>query len=250
MNAVKEAASNSASNESRPVRPNGGSGSFFDGIADRYDLLNRIISLGIDQKWRRKTVRSLEAKKGDRILDLATGTADLSIMTARMVPGVSVLGVDPSSRMLAVGQRKLAEKELTNEIELQIGDAQGLPFDDNEFEGTTIAFGIRNVSDRLQGLREMARVTKPGGRVAILELSEPEGGIMGPMARFHVHTLVPFIGGILSGAKEYRYLQESIAAFPPAAEFADMMVEAGLDIVNVESLTFGVAHLYVGTPRA
>jgi demethylmenaquinone methyltransferase/2-methoxy-6-polyprenyl-1,4-benzoquinol methylase len=212
--------------------------------------LNRIISLGIDQKWRRKTVRSLEAKPGDRILDLATGTADLSIMTARMVPGVSVTGVDPSSRMLAVGQRKLAEKELTEEIELQIGDAQGLPFEDNAFAGTTIAFGIRNVPDRLQGLKEMARVTQPGGRVAILELSEPEGGIMGPMARFHVHTLVPFIGGILSGAKEYRYLQESIAAFPPASEFSDMMVEAGLDIVNVESLTFGVAHLYVGTPRA
>jgi demethylmenaquinone methyltransferase/2-methoxy-6-polyprenyl-1,4-benzoquinol methylase len=250
MNAENGPQPNSTSNEPRPARPNGGSGSFFDGIADRYDLLNRIISLGIDQKWRRKTVRSLEAKPGDRILDLATGTADLSIMTARMVPGVSVTGVDPSSRMLAVGQRKLAEKELTEEIELQIGDAQGLPFEDNAFAGTTIAFGIRNVPDRLQGLKEMARVTQPGGRVAILELSEPEGGIMGPMARFHVHTLVPFIGGILSGAKEYRYLQESIAAFPPASEFSDMMVEAGLDIVNVESLTFGVAHLYVGTPRA
>ncbi len=249
MSLPHPADSASSTSAPRPARPQGGSGSFFDGIADRYDLLNRIISLGIDQKWRRKTVKALEAQSGDPILDLATGTADLGIMTARMVPGVKVTGVDPSSKMLAVGQRKLADKELTDTMQLQIGDAEALPFQDNTFAGTTIAFGIRNVPDRLQGLKEMARVTRPGGRVAILELSEPEGGIMGPMARFHVHTLVPFIGGLLSGKKEYRYLQESIAAFPPASEFAEMMVQAGLEIVKVEALTFGVAHLYVGSPK-
>src|SRR5690606_39611318 len=131
---------------------------------------------------------------------------------------------------------------------LQEGDAESLPFPDNSFDGTTIAFGIRNVPDRLQGLKEMARVTRPGGRIAILELSEPRGGLMAPLARFHVHTFVPWVGSLLSGKKEYRYLQESIEAFPPASEFAETMKLAGLDIVSVSPLTFGVAHLYVATP--
>jgi demethylmenaquinone methyltransferase / 2-methoxy-6-polyprenyl-1,4-benzoquinol methylase len=225
-----------------------GSGAMFDGIAHRYDLVNRVISLGIDQSWRKKTVASLELKPGGRVLDLATGTGDLAIMVALTHLDVSVVGVDPSAKMLEVGQKKLVEAELTERIELQVGDAQALQFPDRTFDGLCIAFGIRNVPDRLQGLREMARVTKAGGRVAILELSEPRGGLLGPLARFHVHSVVPAVGALLSGAKEYQYLQKSIAAFPPAAQFEAMMVEAGLRIVSSTSLTFGVCHLYVGEP--
>ncbi|HET9929223.1 MAG TPA: class I SAM-dependent methyltransferase, partial [Polyangiaceae bacterium] len=118
------------------------------------------------------------------------------------------------------------------------------------FDGVCIAFGIRNVPDRAKALREMARVTRPGGRIAILELSEPKGGILAPIARFHVHTMVPTIGAWISGAHEYRYLQRSIAAFPPSEVFASLMQESGIDIVNVSPLTFGACHLYVGTPRA
>lgn len=236
-------------NTNLTVRPSGGSGAMFDNIADRYDLLNRIISLGIDQSWRRKTVDSLLLKAGDKALDLATGTGDLAIMIARRVPGVHVTGVDPSTGMLGVGMRKVAETRLQDQVSLQVGDAQALPHEDNSFDGTTIAFGIRNVPDRLLGLQEMARVTRAGGRIAILELSEPRGGIMGPMARFHIHTVVPWLGSLLSGAKEYRYLQKSIEAFPPANEFAQLMEQAGLDVLEVLPLTFGVAHLYVGTPR-
>jgi demethylmenaquinone methyltransferase / 2-methoxy-6-polyprenyl-1,4-benzoquinol methylase len=230
--------------------PRAGSGAMFDGIAHRYDLVNRVISLGIDQSWRKKTVRSLElaARPGARVLDLATGTGDLAIMVARTHPDVTVVGVDPSPKMLEVGQKKLAETGLSQRIELQVGDAQALQFADRSFDGLCIAFGIRNVPDRLQGLREMARVTKAGGRVAILELSEPRGGVLGPLARFHVHSVVPAVGALLSGAKEYHYLQQSIAAFPPAAEFEAMMTEAGLRIVASSSLTFGVCHLYVGEP--
>jgi len=220
----------------------------FDGIAQRYDLVNRVISLGIDQSWRKKTVRSLELQPGARVLDLATGTGDLAIMVSRMHPEVTIVGVDPSAKMLEVGQKKLSEAGLDQRIQLEVGDAQALKFADNDFDGLCIAFGIRNVPDRLQGLREMARVTKPGGRVAILELSEPRGGVLGPLARFHVHSVVPAVGALLSGAKEYRYLQKSIAAFPPAAEFEALMVEAGMRIVSSTALTFGVCHLYVGEP--
>ena len=234
---------------SRPDRPEGGSGAMFDNIAGRYDLLNRIISLGIDQSWRRKTVDALGLSNDGHALDLATGTGDLAIMIAERCPGTRITGVDPSANMLAVGQKKLARASLLDRITLLQGDAQALPFDSDTFDGTTIAFGIRNVPDRALGLREMARVTKPGGKIAILELSEPEGGFMGPLARFHVHTVVPFLGSLLSGAKEYRYLQKSIAAFPSAARFADLMGENDLDVLEVQSLTFGVAHLYVATPK-
>lgn len=225
-----------------------GSGAMFDGIAHRYDLVNRVISLGIDQSWRKKTVKALELQPGAKVLDLATGTADLAIMIAKLHPHVTLVGVDPSEKMLEVGQKKLEAAQLTERIELQVGDAQALKFPDRTFDGLCIAFGIRNVPDRLQGLREMARVTKAGGRVAILELSEPRGGVLGPLARFHVHSVVPTVGALLSGAKEYRYLQRSIAAFPPATEFEALMREAGLRIVDSTALTFGVCHLYVGEP--
>ncbi|HVY27062.1 MAG TPA: bifunctional demethylmenaquinone methyltransferase/2-methoxy-6-polyprenyl-1,4-benzoquinol methylase UbiE [Polyangiaceae bacterium] len=225
-----------------------GSGAMFDNIAARYDLVNRVISLGIDQSWRKKTVKALELKPGARVLDLATGTADLAIMIAKTHPSVTVVGVDPSAKMLEVGDKKLTVQQLNERVTLEVGDAQALQFADRTFDGLTIAFGIRNVPDRLQGLREMARVTKAGGRVAILELSEPRSGVLGPLARFHVHSVVPTIGALLSGAKEYHYLQKSIAAFPPSEEFEALMVEAGLRIVASHALTFGVCHLYVGEP--
>jgi demethylmenaquinone methyltransferase/2-methoxy-6-polyprenyl-1,4-benzoquinol methylase len=219
----------------------------FDAIAKRYDLLNRVLSGGVDRRWRRKTVAALKLGEGPaRVLDVATGTADLAISIARKHPRTHVVGLDPSTEMLAVGRRKVSRKHLSDRVELVVGDAQALGFDDASFDGATIAFGIRNVPDRARGLAEMARVVRPGGRVCILELGEPRGGIMAPLARFHVHVLVPRIGALLSGAKEYRYLQTSIAAFPPPEEFAAMMETVGLVVEQVKPLTFGVCHLYVG----
>lgn len=228
---------------------NFGSGAMFDAIAARYDTLNRILSLGMDQGWRRKAVAALALKAEARVLDLATGTGDLAIAIAASHPDATVVGVDPSRNMLAEGIRKVSDAHLSGRIELREGDAQSLPFDDQTFDGVTIAFGIRNVPDRAKALREMARVTRTGGRVVVLELSEPRSGVMGVLARTYVHEIVPRVGGILSGAKEYRYLQKSIAAFPPADEFARMMQEAGLMVLDTPALTFGVAHLYVGTPQ-
>jgi len=223
-----------------------GSGQMFDGIAARYDLVNRVISLGIDQSWRRRTVRSLRLGPGARVLDLATGTADLALLVANSEPNARVVGLDPSEKMLEIGRAKVEKAGLTARVELVAGDAERLPFPDRSFDGVCMAFGIRNVPDRDRALREMARVTRPGGRIAILELSEPRRGILGPLARFHVHTVVPYVGALLSGAPEYRYLQRSIAAFPPAAEFAERMRLAGLHIEAPAALTFGVCHLYVG----
>jgi len=226
-----------------------GSGAMFDAIAPRYDMLNRILSLGMDQGWRRKAVSALELGRNGRVLDLATGTGDLALVIARTYTDAAVVGVDPSRNMLAVGATKVEASELSGRIEFQQGDAQSLSFDDETFDGVTIAFGIRNVPDRAKALREMARVTRFGGRVVVLELSEPRSGVLGAFARTYVHEIVPRLGGFLSGAKEYRYLQRSIAAFPPADVFAAMMEEAGLTVLETSALTFGVAHLYVGTPK-
>ncbi|MDH3623102.1 MAG: bifunctional demethylmenaquinone methyltransferase/2-methoxy-6-polyprenyl-1,4-benzoquinol methylase UbiE [Myxococcales bacterium] len=220
----------------------------FDQIAGRYDLLNRLMSMGIDQSWRRKTVTAMELPPNARVLDLATGTGDLALMIARRHPDARVVGSDPSKRMLEVGIEKVKRIGLTGRVELQEGDAQALPFDDDSFDGCCIAFGIRNVPDRDAALAEMARVTKPGGRVAILELSEPHVGLLSPVARFHVRQVVPLLGGMLSGSREYRYLQKSIAAFPPADEFAEQMRVAGLNVLDIKSFTFGACTLFVGEP--
>ena len=221
-----------------------GSGAMFDRIAHRYDLLNRLMSFGLDRSWRKQLMGSMPTE--GRILDVATGTADVAIAMAETHAQRNVVGLDPSRGMLDVGETKINRRTLTDRVILVQGDAQSMEFPDDHFAGATIAFGIRNVPDRLQGLREMARVVKPGGPVAVLELSEPRGGLMAPFARFHVHHFVPLMGWLLSGRKEYRYLQTSVAAFPPAHDFAEMMKEAGLKNIEIKRMTFGVAHLYIG----
>lgn len=223
-----------------------GSGRMFDAIADRYDRLNRLMSFSVDRRWRRKTVGALELEPGDRVLDVATGTADLALEIVRRAPGVQVVGVDPSSGMLEVGQGKVADLGLTGRIELVEGDAQELAFGDGSFAASCIAFGIRNVPDRRRALAEMARVTRDGGRIAVLELTEPRRGVVARLARFHVHHVVPRLGALLSGREAYRYLQRSIAAFPPVEEFVGMMEAAGIGDVAVHRFAFGACHLFVG----
>ncbi len=227
--------------------PLAGSGAMFDGIAGRYDLLNRLISLGVDQGWRRKTVQALQLPAAGRCLDLATGTADLALLIARTHPECRVIGVDPSTKMMDVGRDKVDAAKLSSRVELLEGDAQQLDFDDSTFDGVTMAFGIRNVPNREQALREMVRVTRAGGKIAILELSEPRSGVLRSFARWHMHRVVPWLGGLLSGSREYSYLPQSIAAFPPPDTFVEMMERAGMRDVSARALTFGVCHLYVGT---
>jgi demethylmenaquinone methyltransferase/2-methoxy-6-polyprenyl-1,4-benzoquinol methylase len=219
----------------------------FDLIAPRYDLLNRILSFGTDQSWRRRAVEALQLGAGAHVLDLATGTCDLAIMVAQRHPSARVTGLDGSEQMLAIGRNKLTQAGVVGRVELVQGDALALPFGDESFDAATVAFGMRNIADRPKALSEIARVLRPGGRVAILELCEPREGLLAPVARFHVHRVVPLIGGLVSHVREYRYLQRSIEAFPPAAIFAASIVDAALRVESVTPLTFGVATLFVAS---
>jgi demethylmenaquinone methyltransferase/2-methoxy-6-polyprenyl-1,4-benzoquinol methylase len=183
-----------------------------------------------------------------RVLDVATGTGDLAIEIARACPGATVVGLDPSPGMLAIAAKKLDKRGLTDRVTLVEGDAQTLPQGNCEMDAATIAFGIRNVPDRGKALRELARVVRPGGRIAVLELGEPRRGMMAAAARFHSHFFVPKIGALLSGRREYAYLQKSVAAFPPAEQFAQLMRDSGLEVLGVTPYTFGVCTLYLATP--
>ena len=225
-----------------------GSGAMFDAIAGRYDAVNRVLSLGLDQGWRRAAVEALALPPRARVLDLATGTGDLALLIAARHPDAEVLGIDPSPGMLAVARRKIAAAGREAQIQLLQGDAERLELADASLAGVSIAFGIRNVPDRLRALAEMARVTRPGGRIVILELAEPRRGPLGIFARTYVRRVVPWIGARLSGAGAYRYLQRSIAAFPEASVFAERMRESGLRVREVRPLGFGACVLYVAEP--
>jgi demethylmenaquinone methyltransferase/2-methoxy-6-polyprenyl-1,4-benzoquinol methylase len=223
-----------------PVAP--GSGAMFDRIARRYDLLNRVLSLGLDRRWRRKAAAALELGDRARVLDLACGTGDLALAILARHPTARVTGVDPSHAMLDIAGAKATRRGVA--LSLEAGIAEELPFDDAAFDGVSIAFGLRNVPDRERALREMARVVRPGGRVVVLELGEPRGRVLGPIARFHIHRVVPRLGAFLSGAREYRYLEKSIAAFPPPDEVVAMMRRAGLSPHEPRPLAFGACHLF------
>jgi demethylmenaquinone methyltransferase/2-methoxy-6-polyprenyl-1,4-benzoquinol methylase len=226
------------------MMPVDGSGAMFDRIARRYDLLNRLMSFGIDRSWRRDLVAAMP--DDGRLLDVATGTGDVALSLAKAYPEAPIVGLDPSVGMLEVGRGKVMDRGLNERVRLDEGDAQSMPYPDDHFAGACIAFGIRNVPDRIRGLAEMKRVTRPGGPIVILELSEPRGGVMAAFARIHVHHVVPILGALISGQKEYRYLQKSIQAFPPAEEFCEIMRSVGLSDVSAKRLTLGTAHLYIG----
>lgn len=220
----------------------------FAAIAPRYDLLNRLLSLRIDQRWRRRTLQLVPADETRRpILDVCTGTGDLAILYAKQWPDTPVVGVDFCEPMLDIAKRKAVRAELN--IEFQTANAMNLPFPDGMFQLTTIAFGLRNVSDTDAGLRELRRVTAPGGRVAVLEFSTPTNPILRRGYLTYFKRILPWIGQRVSPnrAAAYEYLPVSVLQFAEGEALVEKMNGAGLTKVWRKPFTFGVATLYVGT---
>lgn len=218
----------------------------FNGIAPKYDLLNHLLSLGIDKAWRRKAMRELERGAKDRVLDVACGTGDFSIEALRH--GVrQVVGVDISENMLAVAREKAWDKGLEEQLEFLYGDSEQLTFPDGNFDAVTVAFGVRNFEHLERGLREMCRVLRPGGRVVILEFSTPDRFPMKQLYRFYFKHILPRVGGLVSGDRgAYEYLPASVFAFPQGDRFLDIMRACGFRDVRRRPLTFGIATLYTG----
>lgn len=218
----------------------------FDAIAPKYDLLNRVLSLGIDQQWRKAAVRLLQAERPRRILDVATGTADLALQAMTLGPE-RVIGVDIAEEMLAIGREKIARRGLTERITLQRGDAEHLPFDDDQFDAVLVAFGVRNFQDLDAGLREMARVLRPGGVLVVLEFSKPRAFPVKQAYGLYSRHILPRVGSAVSSDDgAYTYLPESVAAFPDGDDFLMRMRAAGYHDLLAKPLTFGIASLYRG----
>ena len=215
----------------------------FDAIAPRYDLLNRLLSARVDVAWRKKAVRALQVREGDRILDLATGTGDLLLEELKAGAARSV-GADLSFGMLRLVRPKLEAFALTDARVCQ-GDAERLPFKSAAFDGASIAFGIRNVLDRSQSVREMRRLVKPGGRVVVLEFHETSG-VVGAIFRLYFNHILPQVGALVSSRAAYSYLPASVANFETPKAFGALMRAAGLKDVTSRPLTFGIAWLHVG----
>ena len=220
----------------------------FDAIAPRYDLLNRVLSFGIDRYWRWRAVRLLSDEQPTRVLDVATGTADLAIRAERMLHPREVVGIDLSAEMLAYGRNKIEEQGLSSRISLVQGDAADLPFDDDAFDAALVAFGVRNFEDLGAGLRGIGRVLRPGGRLVVLEFSQPQAVPIKQLYGWYSRHVLPRIGGALSPDQgAYEYLPNSVAAFPSGPDFLTRMEASGFANLHWTPLTFGIASLYHGT---
>jgi demethylmenaquinone methyltransferase/2-methoxy-6-polyprenyl-1,4-benzoquinol methylase len=219
----------------------------FNSIAGRYDLLNHLLSMGIDRGWRKKLVRLMAQDKPGRILDMATGTADLAIAAARINPD-NITGTDIAEEMLAIGQEKVYKLGLGNMIKLLKADSENLPFGNNEFDAAMVAFGVRNYENLPKGLSEMSRVLKPGSRAFILEFSKPQKFPIKQLFGFYSRFILPLIGRLVSKhSTAYSYLPESVAAFPQEDEFIGIMLKSGFSKAEFISLSFGITNLYIGT---
>lgn len=222
----------------------------FDNIAPAYDRMNRLMTMGIDRRWRRRLVtmaaRGVTAP-APAILDLATGTGDLAIALARAIPRAHVTGIDLSDGMIARGQHKVArlEPRIASRIDLHTGDALDLDLDDNSVDAVTIAFGIRNFSDLDAGYRSMLRVLRPGGKVHVLELTQPASPLTRPFYHAYTRGIIPLAGRLMArDSRAYTYLPQSIALVPARQHMCDIMTNAGFAHATWHNLTLGVATIY------
>ncbi len=218
----------------------------FDAIAPRYDLLNHVLSAGLDRRWRDRAVDALGLGPDARVLDLCTGTGDLAIATVTRATGATVVGVDFAAAMLRLGREKVRRGGFERTIRFVRGDAARIPLADASCDAATIAFGIRNVAEPERALAELARVLRPGARLAILEFGQPRIPGVRTLYAWYFRYLLPLVGRMVSKHQSaYSYLPASVGTFPPAAEFSRMIAAANFSQVRAVSLTFGIVYLYV-----
>jgi len=228
----------------------------FDKIAFRYDFLNRFLSGGIDIYWRRRAIREVAAgfdtepgsRYGSRsVLDVATGTADMAIMMARHLHTVRVTGVDISTGMLEIGRQKVHRAQMDNRIVLQTGDSESLQFPGESFDAATVAFGVRNFENLEKGLKEMLRVLKPGGQLVVLEFSQPKTPGIRQFYDLYLRLVAPNVGKMVSSNREaYKYLNDSVKAFPEGAAFVGILDGCGYTNTRMRRLSLGICTLYIG----
>lgn len=221
----------------------------FRQIAPKYDRMNHLLSLNIDRYWRWRSVRRLRMVESLPVLDTCTGTGDLALAIARQSPQkVDVIGSDFCHAMLEIATEKSKRKDFGRVVRFVEADSQSLPFADDSFQCVTVAFGLRNVTDTLQGLREMARVCRPGGQVLVLEFSRPRMWGLRQAYQFYFTNILPAVGQWFArnDKSAYKYLPESVGQFPDGQQLVDLMVESGLRDVRFTPLTFGVATIYEG----
>lgn len=219
----------------------------FNNISGTYDFLNHFMSLGIDILWRKKAIRQLKAQQPKSILDVATGTGDFAFEAIKILKPEKITGVDISAGMLEVAKRKIRERKLEHVFSVRLGDSEMLPFEENQFDAITVAYGVRNYENLEKGLADMRRVLKPGGKIVILEFSKPQGFPVKQLYNFYFKHITPFFGKVFSkDARAYQYLPESVAAFPDGTAFTQLMERVGFSQTKQITLTFGISSIYTG----
>ncbi len=219
----------------------------FDNVAGKYDLLNHVLSGGVDIYWRKKALSMLKNNRNDLMLDIATGTGDLAIEAHRILKPGKIIGVDISQGMLDEGRAKIKRLGLEEKIEMQLGDSEKLGFDDNTFDTVIVSFGVRNFENLLKGLSDMHRVLKPGGTCMVVEFSKPRNYFFKQAYWFYSTKILPLIGKLISKDQSaYTYLPESVKAFPDGEDFLKVYREAGFKETRAVPLTFGICSVYIG----
>ena len=219
----------------------------FDRVASRYDMMNRVLSAGIDIKWRKNAILQLKNDKPRQILDVATGTCDMAIISYKLLRPEKITGIDISGEMLKVGRKKIEKEGLTSVIELQTGDSETINFADNSFDAVTVAFGVRNFENLESGLKEMLRVLKPGGKLIVLEFSRPRTKIFRSLYNLYMSIVAPEVARWISrNKKAYQYLNQSANLFPERQNFVDILNRTGFSNTSFKPLRAGICCIYIG----
>lgn len=220
----------------------------FNDIAFKYDFLNRFLSVGIDVSWRKKGIHQLKEIKPQQVLDVATGTADVALLTYKILQPQKIIGIDISEGMLNIGKKKIEEQNLQHVIQLQKGDSEKIDFNDNTFDAITVAFGVRNFENLEKGLQEMLRVLKPNGKLVIMECTQPKQFAFKGFYNIYMNIIAPRFGKMFAKNKQaYQYLNNSIQAFPEGKTFLNVMEKAGFNKTYLKTLSLGLCTIYCGS---